>query len=114
MTAYGAKRTFILKPESLHRDILNAPVAGSNSAANTAPPSSRQPLREGINVSFAAADKFEKIQITVFARLADTQQNHTISDCSLGETPAGNISQFRKCLDCVLGVVVVPRDTVVA
>src|SRR5260370_35150580 len=27
-TACGAKRTFILKPESLHRDILNAPVAG--------------------------------------------------------------------------------------
>ena len=28
MAASGAKRTFILKPESLHRDILNAPVAG--------------------------------------------------------------------------------------
>jgi hypothetical protein len=28
MAASGAKRPFILKPESLHRDILNAPVAG--------------------------------------------------------------------------------------
>src|SRR5258708_29771322 len=66
MTAYGAKRTFILKPESLHRDILNAPVAGSNSAANTAPPSSRQPLREGINVSFAAADNRHLAVLTFF------------------------------------------------
>jgi hypothetical protein len=101
-----------LSQKRSHKDRLE--VTWANSAANTAPPSSRQPLREGINVSFAATDKFEKIQITVFARLADTQQNHIISDCSLGETPAGNIPQFRKCLDCVLGVVVVPRDTVVA
>src|SRR5712664_1713900 len=35
-------------------------------------------------------------------------------DCSLSEASTGNISQFRKCLDCVLGVIVVPRNTIVA
>ena len=55
-------------------------------------PPSRRSLREGINVSFAAADEFEKIQITIFARLANTQQNHVIPDCSLRETSTGKIS----------------------
>ena len=37
------------------------------------PPSSTHTLREGINVRFAAAEEFKKIQITIFTRLANAQ-----------------------------------------
>jgi hypothetical protein len=51
-------------------------------------------LGEGLNVGCAAADNFKKLQITIFARLADTQQNSTAIRVRIAPHPSTRLANL--------------------
>ena len=71
------------------------------------------PCREGDDVCFARTEKIQKVQAGVFARLAHTQQDEVFfNSLRRGKTFDGTAEPSER-FDRVLGVVVVPRNTIV-
>ena len=70
--------------------------------------------REGADVRFARTEKVQKVQPGVFARLAHTQQDEAFFNPLRRRKTFDGTTEPGKRLDRVLGVVVVPRNTIVA
>lgn len=66
------------------------------------------------NVSLARTQEVEKVQPLVFARLANGQEGEVFIDTFFRGRSGDHIPKFRKRLDGVLGIVVVPRNSTVA
>src|SRR6267378_3645308 len=72
------------------------------------------PRREGDDVRFARTEKIQKVQPGVFARLAHTQQDEVFFNSRRRGKTFDGTAKPSKRFDRVLGVVVVPRNTIVA
>ena len=66
------------------------------------------------NVSLARTEEIQKVQLLVFARLANSQEGEVFIDTFFRRCPGNYIPESRKRLDGVLGIVVVPGNSTVA
>jgi hypothetical protein len=81
---------------------------------NSVPASVLLACREGDDVRFAGTEKIQKVQPGVFARLAHTQEDEVFFNSFRCRKTFDGTAEPSKSFDRVLGVVVVPRDTIVA
>ena len=72
------------------------------------------PCREGDDVRFARTEKIQKVQPGVLARLANTQEDEVFFNSRRRGKTFDGTAKPSKRFDRVLGVVVVPRNTIVA
>src|SRR5436190_1755199 len=71
------------------------------------------PCGKGFNVLFAGPEKIKEVHPGVIARLADTEKYQMLPNCFCSPTALHNVPKASKCFYRVLGVVVIPRNTIV-
>jgi hypothetical protein len=69
---------------------------------------------ERAHVFFAGAQKIQKVQTRVFACLTDTQENQVLFNPLGRRETLDRFAESRKGFDRMLGIVVVPGDSVMA
>jgi len=67
---------------------------------------------ETVNVSRLREQEIQKPDLLIFTRLVYTQKYSIILQSRLGDSPVREPAIFRKILDGMFGIVVVPRHTV--
>jgi len=77
-------------------------------------PSVRVFCRKSAQISFARTQKIQKVQPGVFARLAHTQQDEVFFNSLRRRKTFDGTAEPSKRFYCMLGVVVVPKNTIVA
>jgi hypothetical protein len=69
---------------------------------------------EAGNIRFARTEKLQKVHARLFARLANTQKDEVFFNPFRRRETLDHTAEPGKCFDRVLGVVVIPRDAIVA
>ena len=69
---------------------------------------------EGAKIRFAGAEKIQKVQAGIFACLTNAQEYEVFFDPSWRRKTLDSPAEPGKGLDRVFGIVIIPRDTVVA
>jgi hypothetical protein len=70
-------------------------------------------FRESVNVLFTGTEEIQKVHAHVFAGLAHTQENEVFfNSFRCRETFDDGTTESGECLYCMLGIIVVPRNTI--
>jgi hypothetical protein len=77
------------------------------------PPAAAPTFREGMNVLLARTKEIQKYHIVSFAGFVNAQQNEIFGNAILGGRTANGLPQKHKSLDCMLRIIVVPRNPIV-
>jgi hypothetical protein len=78
------------------------------------PPAPAPTFRKGVNVLLTRTEEIQKVHAHVFAGLADTQKSQVFFQALFSGGSSDYVTEPRKCFDGVFGVVVVPRNPVMA
>jgi len=74
----------------------------------------RSPSSQLFNVGLLGQDEIQEVDPPPLAGLTDAQENKVLPQTLLSACPANDSAQFSKRPDCILRVVVVPRNAIMS
>jgi hypothetical protein len=67
-----------------------------------------------VNILFPRTEEIQKVHAHVFTGLADTQKRQVFFQALFSRASSNYVTEPRECFNRVLGVVVMPRNSVMA